>query len=277
MMISVIMIDGGFRERAHGAAFFANQSFSGRHEVIWVEYYTEAHPDARSAEGVRVVTLGRPREETYHASRCFNRGIREARGEILVLPDGDLIVRPDFLERVAAWHAEYDRLALYGYRYNEPEAGTLADLSFEELDAKCVCNNPRNYGACLSVRKKWLEAINGYDEHPVFEGGFHANGYDIATRLGIYGLAIQWEPTLRLYHPWHPFTLANDAGYRAQFALAERRLKDLDPRPFRGLEPGGDRPDRDLPADIAAAGAKESGPEPFRSRLRRAARALRGR
>lgn len=248
MKISVIMIDGGFRERAFSARSFCRQDFSeDDYEVLWIEFYDRVHPDVLAEERVRAVTLDNPPDVTYHSSKCFNRGIREASGEILVIPDADQIARPDFLSRTWELHADYNRLALYSYRFNEPGPGVLESHELPELETKCICTNPRNHGGCLSVRKKWLLEINGYEEHPVFSGGFHANGYDVFTRLSLLGLAVQWEPTLPLYHPWHPFTLVNSDRYNEQFALADWRLKERDYRTFRGIDPGRNRSTSEFP------------------------------
>jgi len=243
------MVDGSFRENVFTAHSLAKQSIGlDDYEVIWVEFYQSAHPDLRDIPNLKIIELGNSDNINYHASTCFNRGIAEASGDLLVVPDADQYVEENFLENCAGVHSRYYKLVVYGYRYNEPDQGVLGDHSWEELKAKCVCNNPRNYGGCLSVRKEWVEAINGYEEHPLFGGSFHANGYNMYIRLSILGLAVEWNKELKLYHPWHPFTLVKDKSYRQQFAFSDWRLKQMDPLAFRGLEPERNKSEDLIPA-----------------------------
>lgn len=235
MKISVIMVDGGFRENIFGAEYFSKQDFpEDEYEVIWVDYYDKPHQDLKKFPNVKIITLNKSAE--YHSSYCFNHGINEARGCILIIPDADQIVKPDFLSNVWQLHEQYEKLVIYGYRYNEPEKGILRSYDFEELEGKCILTNPNNYGGCLTVRKKWLLEINGYEQHEIFGSGFHANGYDLYTRFKNFGLAIQWEPTLKLYHPWHVFTLYRANSYRKQEQLIEWRKRNLQYLAFNGLD-----------------------------------------
>ena len=233
--ISVIMVDGNFRENVFGAKYFSNQDFpDSEYEVIWVEFYERAHPEVYKQKKVKVITLNK--KGTYHSSFCFNKGIMEARGEVIVIPDADQIVRPDFLKKVWRIHESFEKLVVYGYRYDEAEKGSLKSLDFEELEKKTFLRNPTNYGGCLTVRKKWLIEINGYEQHEIFSTGFHANGLDIYTRFKNYGLAIMWHKGLKLYHPWHPFTLKYTVEQKIQKKIIEWRRKNLNYLAFNGID-----------------------------------------
>jgi hypothetical protein len=96
--------------------------------------------------------------------------------------------------------------------------------------------HPSNFGACLTVRKKWLLAINGYEQHPIFGTGFHANGNDINTRFKNLGLPIMWHPGIRLYHPWHIFTTHQDPIYDKQHAVIRYRAVALITQAFEGID-----------------------------------------
>jgi hypothetical protein len=230
------MIDGGFRENTFGAKYFSQQDFpEDNYEVIWVDYYDNPSPEVLKYSKVKVIKLNQ--KNTYHSSFCFNGGITEAKGEILIIADADQIVKPDFLSKVYQIHSNYDKLAMYGYRYDETKRGTIKSFSFDELEENCVQKNTVNYGACLTIRKKWLLKVNGYEQHPIFGTGFHANGTDMYTRLKNIGLAIQWEPTLRLYHPWHSYTLMPNRIYESQFKLIEWRKKNMQYLAVSGIDP----------------------------------------
>lgn len=235
MKISVIMIDGGFRENIYAAQYFSEQDFSPEeYEIIWVEYFDQPHKDLSNLSKVKVITLNK--NDTYHSSYCFNKGIEEAKGEIIIIPDADQIVKPDFLTKVFEIHQRCDDLVAYIYRYDEIRRGALENHSFEELDKKCILKNPTNYGGCLTVAKKWLLEINGYEMHPLFESGFHANGMDIYTRFKNLGLAIKWFKGLKLYHPWHDSTLIAAPQYPLQHKLIEWRKRNLQYLAINGID-----------------------------------------
>lgn len=238
MKVSVIMIDGSFREHTFGAEYFSNQTFpQDEFEVIWVEFYKEANETLSTQKNLKIITLNNEEDTIYHSSYCFNEGIKQAQGELLIIPDADVIVEPDFIQKAWDTHFQQDNLVAYGYRCNEVETNRLKNLSFEELKEKCVITNPTNYGGCLTVRKKWLLTINGYDQHETFESGFHANGLDVYTRFRNLGLPIQWEHNLKLYHPLHAFTSERAPEYKKQRKLIDWRSKNLEYLPLKGIDP----------------------------------------
>lgn len=234
--ISIVMIDGGFRENIHGVKYFLQQEFSpNQFEIIWVEFFKKINPQVSSNPRIKAISLNK--KGIYHSSYCFNRGIEEARGELIIIPDADQIVKPDFLNRVWNIHNKYEKLVVYGYRYDEVREGILKSYDFTELEDKCILKNPINYGGCLTIRKKWLIEMNGYEQHDVFRTGIHANGLLMATRFKNMGLAIQWEPTLKLYHPWHPFTLASSIEYHSQHRVIQWFQSNMIWKAIEGLDP----------------------------------------
>lgn len=248
--ISVIMVDGSFRESFHAVDFLASQTFDD-FELRWVEYYDDVDPVLQRKlaghSNFHAVTLDR--SGVYHSSYCFNAGIRASTAELLVITDGDVAVESDFLQGVWDEHAENEKLVMYVHRHNEPRAQHVPEVSLEHLRAVATVTNPENYGGCLTVRKKWLLAINGYEEHWAFSRGEHANGRDVFTRLKNLGLHIQWHPELKLYHPWHPGTLAAATPYRLQQLVIDYRARSLGTSAFEGLDPSRNSA---LPSDLTA-------------------------
>lgn len=253
--ITVVMVDGSFRESFHAIRFFADQTLAASdYELLWVEHFDEVDPQLPAEMAphahFRTICLGHPRSGVYYPSRCFNRGIAEARGEIIVIPDADVVPEGDFLENVLRDHMECDRLVEYFHRSNEPEAEHREEVCLEHLRRVCKVTNPANHGACLSVRKRWLLEINGYDEHTIFSTGFHANDLDVYYRLRNLGLLVRWHPTQRLYHPWHPFTAAESPHYKPQIHCIQWRGAAGKTRPFEGIDPS--RNDPEMPRELQA-------------------------
>lgn len=243
--ITVIMVDGSFREAHHAPRYFADQTIGrDRYEFLWCEYFGAAHPDLHEAidphDHMRIITLGR--SGLYHSSYCFNAGITEARGKLIVIPDGDVVVEPDFLERLWQDHQRNDQLVEYCHRHNEPAESHRDDWDINHLRQACQITNPKNHGACLSVRKKHLLAINGYDQSPLFATGFHANDQDVYMRLRNLGLDVRWSPDIKLYHPWHPMTGEATPHYQPQLDCIYHRGQTLETLPFEGIDSSKDRP-----------------------------------
>lgn len=241
--ISVVMVDGSFRERFHSLDYLADQTMSREdYEVLWCEYYGHVAPELsqrlEAMPNARAICLDRG--GVYHSSYCFNAGIAAARGELIVIPDADLVFERDFLETVWRDHEQNERLVEYFHRYNEPEpaeAKVVKPVTIERLRQVCKLTNPANYGACLSVRRQWLMAINGYEQHPVFATGFHANDVDVYTRLRNLGLVVRWHPEVRLYHPWHPQTAYVAPNFTPQHWVINQRGRALEPLPYQGIDP----------------------------------------
>lgn len=249
--ISVVMVDGSFRESFHSVDFFGNQTFAkDEYELLWVEYYDKINPvlaeKISKYNNFRVITL--KEKGTYHSSYCFNAGISASRGELLVIPDADQAAESNFLEQVWKAHQANDKLAVYIYRHDEPQKRHIRRIAIEHLRKACLLMNPKNYGGCLTVRKKWLSEINGYEEHPVFGTGDHANGLDVYTRLKNLGLCIMWHSKLKLYHPWHLRTRKSITdAHRIQLVLINHRTQGLLTLPFQGID---SRKDSELPKHL---------------------------
>jgi hypothetical protein len=238
-LISVILVDGSFRERFQSVDFLCNQTLPpDEYEVVWVEYYDHVNRKLQEKQerykNFRTITLKRKGE--YHSSYCFNRGITESRGEVLVIPDADVIVEKDFLDTIWQEHRRCEKLAMYLYRYNEPEDQHIEPVTLDHLRSVCRLTNTTNFGGCLTVRKEWMLYINGYEQHEIFSSGFHANGADIASRLKALGLHIMWHPELKLYHPYHGYSSDSTFNYKMQHVVIDYRRKALHHLPFSGIK-----------------------------------------
>ncbi len=238
--ISVIMVDGSFRQSYHAVDFFCRQTIpTDDFELIWVEFYDRVSSELAEKlsryPNARILTLNK--EGMYHSSYCFNAGIMESRAELVFIPDADVVVEEHFLEQALNEHKANEKLVMYFCRAEEPKRKRKSPVDLDHLKKVCVFTNPSNYGGCISVKKNWFLEINGYEQHPIFGSGFHANGLDVYTRFRILGLDIIWHPALFLYHPWHPLNAAGFPAYEVQKIIPNHRLKHSKYLAFQGLDP----------------------------------------
>jgi len=251
-LVTVLLIDGGFRESFHAPESFARQSFPREgYELLWVEHGERVDPRLAAIldrePGFRAITLGR--QAPYHAAYCRNEGLRQSRGELIVYADGDVVVEEDFLQSVWDEHRRAEDLVLFLYRHDEPAHLHRAGWDLDHLRAVGRIDHPLNYGACMSLRRRWLMEINGWEQHPVFGSEINAHGTDIHARLKNLGLAVKWHPGIRLYHPWHPQSRTSDDPYRLQAAFTAWRTRTLGTTAYDGVDPARNSP---VPADLAA-------------------------
>ena len=246
--VSVICWDASFREHFSAIECIFEQDLpADRYELIFVEFYQEASPQVRKLlEGrpnARISVLGNPhpgRENEHLIGACVNEGIRLARGDLIVVPDADVLFERDFLSEVVRQHEHCEELALYFYRVNEPDTERPVERTIEAIRAVGSIGYSENYGACLTVRKKWLEANNGYEEDPLWRG-YCSVDQDVARRLKTLGLCIKWHPSKFLYHGYHIGTGDPDPASRervyVQRRVYEARARQMVTLPDKGMDP----------------------------------------
>lgn len=247
--ISVIMVDGGFRERFHLIDYLNRQTLPrDEYELIWIEFYSAVKEELKEKTNLKIITLNNSKEIPYHSSYCFNKGIQESKGDLIVVIDADQVVEPTFLETIKREHEKCDELVMYIQRWDELKDQHQALKSYELEYLRSVCRfvNLNNYGACLTVRKKWLLKINGYEQDPLF-AELHANDKDCYARFKNLGLHIKWHPAERTYHPWHPNTLAISETYILQLSIVRKRELNLTCLPNYGLDPAQNKEIKDVP------------------------------
>lgn len=239
--ITVIAYDGGYRERFHFIDSINNQTFNrDRYEVLWVECFDEIKPElqAKADDGLcKIIKLGF--DGPYFLSKCTNRGIKEAKGDIIVVADGDTYVPEDVLELTWEAHQGPEHLVLYIHRWDEPEPTNkrVRPIDLDRLAAVCKLTNPDNYGGWMSVKKRFLKAIGGYEEHPVFSGPDSAAGLDLNRRFESLGLDTRWHQSAKTFHPWHPSAFRPWGGYKVetQWEMIRRREKSGEILPYIGM------------------------------------------
>jgi hypothetical protein len=209
MKISVIVWDGNFRENLHTIEFFANQSLSkDDYEFIWVDYYNSNDRVRKIISGhpnFKLVTLNNPTDDKWHLGMCMNKGVEEASGDIILLPDGDIVVEDDFLSYIRKEHEKHMDLVLYHRRLDEPASAhsTRSNSDIGYLKSVVKLTTPTNFAGCFSLLKSNFNKVLGYEEHNAFCGP-GMNAMEINSRFRNAGLCIKWSTDKMIYHPWHP-------------------------------------------------------------------------
>ncbi len=203
-MISVITWDASFRESFHTIEYFLKQ----RHqelEFIWVDYYKASKKAVnlcKERPGFQAISLGSDPKSKWHLGKCINEGVRVSSGNILIIPDGDVVAGPDFVSVCENEIEKLDQMAVYFRRYDEtdpPKWRRKRDIEFLENNTKLL--NPTNYAGCLTLRRNFFDRLNGYETHDAFSGP-GINGMEFYTRIRNAGAHIRWSDE-KIYHPWH--------------------------------------------------------------------------
>ncbi len=251
MIHSVISWDCSFRNFFHLIDGLLMQEYDrDQFELIFVEQRTKEVADAynhdlglkslwdryeevRSRMNIRVVYLGDPPSVPYHLGRCNNRGIEVARGDIISIMDGDLLVPPDFLKKLEEYHGRQVAVVnLYRHTAKYPvgaskENWTEQTVDFDLCLEACPTRNdpvPRrvdNKGPLISALREHWEAIGGYDLHQIWSTGLSRLGQDATARLEILtGVESTALPDTFAVHPFHP------AGFNHN-AVSSRKILGL--------------------------------------------------
>lgn len=117
-------------------------------------------------------------QENGGPARARNRGIREARGAVVVFLDDDVEPVPDFLIRHAAHHAGADKEVVIGpmlpdpaLQWQEPPWIAWEHAMLEKQYTAWRtgewegCGPHHFYSGNASVRREHLQAVGGFDEH----------------------------------------------------------------------------------------------------------------
>jgi hypothetical protein len=171
-------------------------------ECIVVEQSSRRDAEPVIPSWVRYVHRQVPEGTPYNRSAAFNEGVRCARGSLLVLHDGDLLVP-------SRYAAEAQHVASEGWRFldlkrflfyiDEDATGQL--FSTGELPAgvaPVITQNAR--GGSIVVTREAFESIGGFDDEFSGWGGEDNDFWDRASAAGgTYGYG--YLPFVHLDHP----------------------------------------------------------------------------
>ena len=118
--ISVITWDGNFREKTHTIDSFCNPNQKIQCEFIWVDYYSSNEIIKKSLskyKNARLICLNNNSNTMWHLGKCVNIGAEEAKSDILVIADGDIVTEEELLENIIEQHKKNPELLLYHRRF----------------------------------------------------------------------------------------------------------------------------------------------------------------
>ena len=107
--VSFILLDWSCRESFHSLDYFANQGVPrDQYEIIWIEYYSHVSPQIQKKmkeyeqSGKPPVIdqwliMEIPDNIYYHKHLMYNLGIIASKGEIVVICDSDVMVKPSLV------------------------------------------------------------------------------------------------------------------------------------------------------------------------------------
>lgn len=177
----------------------------------------DRYEEVKDKINISIYYLNDPLKVPYHLGKCNNYGISKAKGEIISIMDGDLLLPRDFLHELAQQYEQEDVvLNLHRLMCERPVNASLENWVKGEIDfEKCleVCPNkdnpiPKvvsNKGPMISAKRKFWQMINGYDPNPIWSTSTSKSGVDVNTRLEIAAKSSSrsLEKSFAV-HPWHP-------------------------------------------------------------------------
>jgi len=158
------------------------------------------------------------------AGPARNIGIKHAQGDIVLFNDADVLVDRNCLEKHKKYHDQRDNLVIRGFRNylsenfkpNYKNTRNLRSLTRISCPERVKWEKPENFRdekhlsdkwfrfvtANLSIRRKYLEEVGGFDKDFVFWG---FEDTDLGYRLGKkFNLGFIWDDRIKVYHLYHP-------------------------------------------------------------------------
>lgn len=201
-------------------------SLSGHpHEVIVSDYGSENAEAVRAAAEAAGATVIRTETDgTWSSGRAQNAGFAHATGRVFMNTDADMIFTPHALARVVERLSEAPSEAIILQSRDLPYSVTEQDLldpDWQDLATVATVRPRWGCGGLVATHRDTYLKLRGYDERMHTYGG---EDIDYLKRLRRSGATIHWldEPSVRMYHVWHPSTSAAAAQDPAATAAIKR-------------------------------------------------------
>lgn len=171
------------------------------------------------------------RQESRGPAAARNLGIKEARGDLILLADDDIIPTSNLVAEHVAWHGQYsgEPIAVLGHIDWAPEVHPTPFMEWLGKDgayfqyarlAKGGVSDFRNFYSCnLSLRTGFLKSNGLFDEEFRYAAW---EDIELGYRLQKRGLKILYNPNaIGLHHKFVSFT---DAYHRAEMAALAYKI-----------------------------------------------------
>lgn len=184
-----------------------------RGEVIVSDYGSEEHESTMAAlEPLGVKYVYTRTDGVWSRSRALNAGFAASTGKVLISTDADMVFSPGSLGRVAEVILANPSTACLLQCRDLPPTWTdseIATIGADWAEFERVSRRRERWGmgGMAAVHRDAFLKIRGYDERMQVYGG---EDIDFASRLRRAGCRLHWveEPSVRMYHMWHPSTAA---------------------------------------------------------------------
>lgn len=239
----------GFRdwgiERLRRSVASLSEGFGALDGEIIISDYGSTDP-ARSRQiaqnfGTRWVYT--PGDPVWSRSRALNAGFAVADGGLLVSTDADMLFAPGTLEAVHAEATSAVPCAVFLQCRDLPEhlpeeaLEPSSEIPWSDLERQSRLRPRWGMGGLMAIDRDGFSLLHGYDERLQIYG---REDLDFALRARRAGRRTHWvrSPRARMYHMWHPPTLAaaqeSEAGREAM--ARNRRIVDSDMTTSRNLQ-----------------------------------------
>jgi hypothetical protein len=234
--VAAVIVTTDRRTGAVRAALSVVESTGGAVEICVVHQGEALPPDLvrlGDVEGVTVVNV-----PPHGLAAARNVGVRLTRAPIVAFTDDDCVVRPGWLEAIAApfaadpgvgvvfgsvGAADYDRTAGFIQAYEVTRARTVRGVARQWQVG--------GIGACMAVRRSTFDALHGFDERlgagtPLCA----AEDCDIVIRALVAGYAVHETPAAVVthlgFHSWRQGP-AVIAGYMRGVGASQAKMLRL--------------------------------------------------
>ena len=222
------------------------QSKVSNYEVVAVDDGSEDNqrlePLQKEFPFLRVIRLEATNK--WYSNPCipFNIGLREARGEVIILQNPECLHEGDILNYVQESAARGVYLSFACFSLNQEQTGELTTNTkwkseftskIQALDTKPLRDgesgwynhsiyNPRAYHFCSTIMREDLSLLGGFDER--YAGGTAFDDDDLLHRIRMAGLNIRIVDSPFVYHQHHYTSNSNAPSAEQTFRL-ERNKK----------------------------------------------------
>lgn len=156
---------------------------------------------------LRYFTTGLPKE-VYGVTVARNVGIREAASPLVLFTDDDCYPHPGWVSEHVRVHAGADRLALTGYRADDP-AVLASPLPIQVTREKCIEEMRRSERGEMgagdfktgnaSVKRAHLLELGGFNESMAQAGEYGYTDKELGMRLLANRMTLRFHPDAAVY------------------------------------------------------------------------------